>query len=153
MKSLLAALLVLFSLSAYGYDLTAELNKGHAGEQQLRVGPDFKLSDHWSLDTGVSFIEYHNFGGNVESLDGVVTHRSTWGNKYLDVGTGLAIWTKKDWDVQKSETQWTFSNRVGAGFKLSKTSEVGVVWRHYSNLCYHPNTSKDFVGAHFALHF
>jgi hypothetical protein len=153
MKRVILALLASLSFSAYGYDLTAELNKGHASEEQLRIGPRFNLSEHWSLDTGVSLVTFHNLGGTVGAVDGVVTHRTTWGNKYLDVGTGLAMWSQKDWDIQKSGTQWTFSNRIGVGMKLNKNSEVGVGWRHYSNLCYHPNTSKDFVGAHYAFHF
>ena len=154
MKGLLVGLLLAAaSLQAYAVDVTTEANEGRHGEVQLRVGPRFDLSEHWAIDTGLSVIKYENFQKEVGVADVTVQHRNRWGKVYLDIGTGLAMWSAKNWDLQKSETQWTFSNRFGAGLQLTKTSEVGLVWRHYSNLCYTPNTSKDFLGLHAAFHF
>jgi len=148
MKNLAALAALVVCASANAYDVTSEVNYGDHDEIQMRVGPRFALSPHWSIDTGVSVISFKDFTDSVEMIDATIQHRNFFGRNYVDFGTGLALWTAKNWDVQRSGTQWTFSNRLGFGRKLANGAEVGIVWRHYSNLAFSPNTCKDFGGIH-----
>jgi len=153
MKRLLVISAMAFCVSANAYDVTSELNLGRHGETQLRLGLRYDLSHQWSLDNGVSVIKYNGLNDEVGVVDSTIQYRKRFRKFYFDAGTGLAMWTQKNWDEQKSATQWTFSNRFGVGYQISKRMEAGMVWRHYSNLCFSPNTSKDFVGFHIAYHF
>jgi len=153
MKKLFCATFLFLAGAVHAYDLTAEVNEGRHGEVQFRFGPTFKLTDHWNLDTGVSFVKYQNFHDGVGLVDATLARRFNTQHMYFDVGTGLALWTEKKFDLQNSATLWTFSNRFGAGYKLNKNTEIGVDYRHYSNLCFSPNTSKDFLGLHVGIKF
>ena len=148
MKNLAALAALVVCASANAYDVTSEVNYGDHNEIELRAGPRFALSPHWSLDTAIAVVGYHNFGGQVGLVDATIQHRNYFGRNYVDLGTGAALWTAKNWDVQRSATQWTFSNRVGFGRKLANGMDVGIVWRHYSNLAFSPNSCKDFAGFH-----
>jgi len=139
--------ILIWGCDAKAADLSTELNAGYHGEDQLRIGAQFQLSDHWYVDSGASVIKYNGFSSCVGVWDTTFLRRYPFAKKwFLEAGSGVAQWTAKTWAREDSATTWTFSNRVGLGYRLDKDTVVGVGWRHYSNGFYSPNTSKDFVG-------
>jgi hypothetical protein len=148
--SAVSAALVLLLGQARGTEITAEANEGHSGEMQFRFGPTFQLSNHWNLDTGASLIEFQ--GSCIEAGDTTLLYRFIQRGKWSLVGgSGIAVFSARTWAHEDSKTLWTFSNKMGLAYSLTKDSSVGLQWRHYSDAFYRPNTSKDFVGLRYTV--
>lgn len=154
MKTLraLACISLLHAISCNAVELTSEANVGRYGEDQLRLGATFGLSQHWLIDSGASVVKFNGVNDCVGAVDVTLLHRWSILKKFfLDAGSGLAGWTTKQWGHEDSATAWTFSNKVGFGYRLDKDSTVGLQWRHYSDGFYSPNSSKDFVGLRYTI--
>ena len=164
MRTILALLFALAFPATHAYDFTLETGLGHQGELQLRAGPRFALSEHWSLDTGVSVVRYANEHYNDGSAAGgsgytfaadavLLRALDLGGGFYLVAGTGPAVWGHARFGAQAHGHAWMFSNRIGVEWEASPDTMIGFGARHYSCLWCHPNSSIDFVGLGIECHF
>jgi hypothetical protein len=158
----LGLLALSFCLSANAYDLTLESGIGHQGEMEYRVGPRFRVSEHWLLDTGVAAVRYkdehydHHYegagpSGHVFDVDAVLLRQIKLGDAvYLVLGTGPSVWTHARFGAQAHGHAWMFSNKVGVNWRVNERAELGLGVQHYSCLWCKPNSSIDFVGLQLA---